>query len=138
MTPATPVRTYLSFINNGKSRLLIVLVYSIPSKQQKCSFLWIHVSHIHPIWTSLHEQRTNINIAFLRPGNTIHSGKGKAGKDHRGLFKNSGMKDNEEGRGEAVSVMQFGKSLSISIFVKLPHKRGYATRVLSIALDISQ
>lgn len=117
----------------------MVLVYGIPSMQQTCSFLLIHVSHIHPIWTSLHEQRTNINIAFLRPGNTVHSGKGKAGKDHRGLFKNSGMKDNnEEERGEAVSVMQFGKSLSISIFVKLLHKRGYATRVLSIALDISQ
>lgn len=88
----------------------------------------------------LHEQRTNINIAFLRPRNTVHCGKDKAGKDHRDLLKNRDMKDNnEEGRDEAaVSVTQFCKSLSISIFVKLEHKRGYATRELSIALDISQ
>lgn len=86
----------------------------------------------------LREQRTNINITFLRPRNTIHSGKDEEGNGHRDLFTNSDTQDEKEGRDEEVSVTQFCKSLSISIFVELQHKRGYATQVLSITVDVSQ
>lgn len=87
----------------------------------------------------LHEQRTDINVSLLRPRNTGHSGKDKVGKAHGdGLFTEiQGMKQ-EKGRREAVSVTQIPKSLSISIFVKLQHKRGCAIQVLSITLGLSQ